>query len=47
MLPKKLHLLQNNATTQKVTHRNIKLYDFYLKIIHFILNFLNKYLVVV
>ena len=31
---------QNN-----ISH-NIKLYDFYLNMIHFILNFYNKYLVV-
>ena len=43
----KSHPLQKNVTPQKSYSHNIKLYDFYLKIIHFILNFLNKYLVVV
>ena len=38
---------QKNDTPQKSYLFNIKLYDFHLKIIHFIFNFLNKYLVVV
>ena len=49
MIPvsKKCHPLQKNVTPQKNNSHNIKLYDFYLNMIHFILNFYNKYLVVV
>ena len=36
-----------NVTPQKSNSHNIKLYDFYLNMIHFILIFYNKYLVVV
>ena len=36
-----------NVTSQKNNSHNIKLYDYYLNMIHFILNFYNQYLVVV
>ena len=39
--------MQKKDTPQKSNSHNIKLYDFYLNMIHFILNFYNKYLVVV
>ena len=38
---------KKNVTPQKSNSHNIKLYDFYLNMIHFILNFYNKYLVVI
>ena len=38
---------KKNVTPQKSNSHNIKLYDFYLNMIHFILNFYKKYLVVV
>ena len=44
---KKYHPLQKKVTPQKKNSHNIKLYDFNLNMIHFILNFYNKYLVVV
>ena len=46
---KKSHplLQQKNVTPKKSNSHNIKLYDFYLNMIHFILIFYNKYLVVV
>ena len=48
LLQKKCHLLQKKCHPfKKSNSHNIKLYDFYLNIIHFILKFYNKYLVVV
>ena len=54
-LQKKWHLLQKKMSPvavkmsplKKSNSHNIKLYDFYLNMIHFILNFYNKYLVAV
>ena len=45
---KKCHPLQKKChPLKKSNSNNIKLYDFYLNMIHFILNFYKKYLVVV
>ena len=38
---------KNNITPQKSNSHNIKLYDFYLNMIHFMFNFYKKFFVVV